>query len=101
MSSMPGQFASGMTGQVPMVAAPDASQFGAAPTGQPTYPAITPALAGKYAEGWHAAEKDAAGNVPGFAVLKLVASVPLDRSIKKLAWDLVAGSPPMPLVACA
>jgi hypothetical protein len=75
-----------------MVAAPDAGQFGAAPTGQPTYPAITPALAARYAESWRTVEKDPAGNVPGLAVLKMVASVPLDRAIKKSAWDLVAGT---------
>ena len=87
-----------MTGQVPVVPAPRPDQFGAAPTGQPGFPAITPALAKKYAMGWQSVQKGADGTIAGGVVLGLVANVALDRSVKKSAWDLVAGVVRRPVV---
>lgn len=89
---VPGHFSSGYTGQVPMQQAPQPGQFGAAPTGQPDYPAVTQHLAGKYATSFKSATKDSEGSIGGAEVLRLLASVNVDRSIKKQCWDLVAGS---------
>ena len=86
-----GAFKSGYTGVVPQQDPAKAANFAAAPTGLPEFPAITTFLATKYGDSYKNASKDSTGSVAGQEVLRLLASVPVDVSVKKSAWDLVAG----------
>lgn len=96
-------FTSGQTGGVPPQAPSSmaAGQTGGAPgpgsvaagsTGQPQFPDITTFLATKYGDMFKAANKDPAGDIPGGEVLRLLGSSPTDISVKKQAWDMVAGA---------
>lgn len=89
-----GAFKSGYTSAVPQQDPAKASNFAAAPTGMPEFPAITPFLASKYGDAYKHATKDANGSVAGQEVLRMLASVPVNVSVKKGAWDLVAGTHP-------
>lgn len=92
-ASTAGSFHSGVTGAVPLNAPATAGNFGATPTGQPEFPAITTDLATKYGGMFQAASKTATGAVGGAEVLRLLAAVPASTAVKRQAWDLVAGAP--------
>jgi hypothetical protein len=65
--------------------------FSSAPTGLPDYPTITPQLATKYGEMYKAVGKDEAGNIKGQEVLRSLASVPVEVTVKRDAWEIIAG----------
>jgi hypothetical protein len=88
--SMTKSYQSGQTGGAPPGPVPGSVSAG--PTGQPQFPEITPFLANKYGETFKAANKDQAGDVPGGEVLRLLGSAPVDITVKKEAWDLVASA---------
>lgn len=93
-------FHSGITGAVPLQAPATPGSFGAAPTGQPDFPAITTDLATKYGGMFKSAQKTAGGGIAGGEVLRLLAAVPADTSVKRQAWDLVAGTCPLCVCLC-
>lgn len=71
------------------------SNSAAAPATPVEFPAITPYLATKYGETYKQATKDGNGSIAGPEVLRLLAPVPVDVSVKKAAWDVVAGQLPI------
>jgi hypothetical protein len=83
---------SGATGGAPVHASAKTGSTSTAAV-QPKFPDITTFLATKYGDTYKAASKDAGGGIPGGEVLRLVSSVQVDISVKKNAWDLVAGAP--------